>query len=528
MHLLQWKPAVRTNWSSLRSVERYPLSGPWHCHLSPLTQIPVNHLLSTLFIAWLLCSFPVFGQTNQAQSTVIQIDPAKSHGTWEGWGTSLAWMGKVYGDRDDLADVLFTTKTVSINDETLPGLGMTIARYNAGACSGNDIGGRKMVVSKTILPFRRMEGFWLDGKDPDPNSASWDWKVDANQRTMLLKARDRGADHFELFSNSPMWWMCSNDNPSGNGKADNLPEKNYPAFATYLATIAKYAKQQWGVAFTSVEPFNEPASTWWNADGKQEGCHFGAKEQAKFLPILRAELDRQGLTDIPIAASDENTFDLAIATWKALPPEAQAIVQKINVHGYQGAKGNRAELYRLSVADGKTLRNSEYGDKFPDGLAMARELSLDLHSLHPTVWCAWQPVDGDLTGWGFFKGDLQRGLLEKTNPKYFVFAQYSRHIRPGMTILESSDKDTAVAYDANAHKLVLVTFNDGPARTVRYDLSLFTVADGPIFHAVTEPKGASRYTVDNDLAVSGEHFSASLPADSIQTFELNDVSPSQP
>ena len=182
----------------------------------------------------------------------------------------------------------------------------------------------------------------------------------------------------------------------------------------------------------------------------------------------------------------------------------------------------------MAVTGSKTLWNSEHGEKFADGLEMARDLSLDMHQLHPTAWCYWQPIDSDKSGWAFLKGDLSKSVIEETNPKYFVFAQYSRHIRPGMTILESSDKDTAVAYDAKAHKLILVTFNDGPARTVRYDLSHFTVADGPIFHAVTEPKGTSRYTVDNDLAVSGEHLSASLPADSIQTFELSDVSPSQP
>lgn len=489
-----------------------------------------HHLLPILLISWLLCSFPVVGQENQPDTNVIQIDPSKSYGTWEGWGTSLAWMGKVYGDRDDLADALFTTKTVKVNDETLPGLGMTIVRYNAGACSWNDIDGRKMVISKIILPFRQMEGFWLDGKDSDPNSTSWNWKVDANQRAMLLKARGRGADRFELFSNSPMWWMCANDNPSGSatGKTDNLPAKNYPAFATYLATIAKVAKDNWGIAFTSIEPFNEPTCPAWFADCKQEGCHFDAKSQAAFLPLLRAELDRQGLKDLPIAASDESLVDQAIAAWKTYPTDARGLVEKINVHGYQGVKGNRDELYQLAVADGKKLWNSEHGEKFGDGLEMARDLSLDLHSLHPTAWCYWQPVDSDKAGWGFFKGDLSKGILEKTNPKYFVFAQYSRHIRPGMTILQSTDKNTAVAYDAAGHKLAIVTFNDGPAHDITYDLSRFIVADGPIFHAVTEPKGTARYTIDNGLSVSGSHFSTSLPPDSIQTFELTGVTLRQP
>jgi hypothetical protein len=51
---------------------------------------------------------------------------------------------------------------------------------------------------------------------------------------MLQKARDRGANYFELFSNSPMWWMCKNDNPSGQPKSyqENLAPANHGKFAT--------------------------------------------------------------------------------------------------------------------------------------------------------------------------------------------------------------------------------------------------------------------------------------------------------
>src|SRR6218665_3802448 len=104
----------------------------------------------------------------------VSVDPSVVHGEWEGWGISLAWFAKVLGDRDDVADVLFTTRQVSIEGQSVPGLGLNIVRYNAGACSWNEIDGRRMAVSKTILPFRQIEGFWLDGKNPDPDSASWD------------------------------------------------------------------------------------------------------------------------------------------------------------------------------------------------------------------------------------------------------------------------------------------------------------------------------------------------------------------
>ncbi|AGL19316.1 hypothetical protein [Actinoplanes sp. N902-109] len=99
----------------------------------------------------------------------MAIDPAADDGVRHGWGTLLAWWATVFGDRDDFADLFFTTRTVNDNGVGLPGLGLTIARYNLGAGS---------------------------------------WDADAKQRAALVKATQRGATS-ELFANSPMWPSCA-------------------------------------------------------------------------------------------------------------------------------------------------------------------------------------------------------------------------------------------------------------------------------------------------------------------------------
>lgn len=454
----------------------------------------------------------------------VKVNPAENRGVWEGWGTSLCWMGNVFGENNDVADFLFTMKMPTFKGKTAPGLGLNIVRYNAGACSWNEVDGRKMKVSKIIRKYRQMESFWLDGKNADPGAAGWDWKVDARQRAMLGKAKERGADRFELFSNSPPWWMCANDNPSGAARAtdDNLPVANHGRFAIYLAAVARVAKERWGIPFTTVSPFNEPVSSWWFADCKQEGCHFSPEAQRRFLPLLRAELDKQGLKDLPIAASDETHYDHAVDTWRSFPPEVKELVAQVNVHGYQYEKGRRAELYQATVKeDGKRLWNSEYGDGDGSGLEMARNLHRDMAELRPTAWCYWQPMDGG--GWGLLDCQMERGQIRGVNPKAQVLAQYTRHIRPGMRIIGTDDRNTVAAFSEKEKRLGIVVLNDGPARQVDFDLGAFGAVAGPVESAFTRVAGDALYQRQGGIAVKGKGFGAKLAEKSVTTFEVKGV-----
>jgi galactan endo-1,6-beta-galactosidase len=86
---------------------------------------PCKILASVLAVAGFL------GRAQALPSDCV-LNPGKAQGTWDGWGTSLCWFANVFGDRDDVADVLFTLKTVRLDDQVLPGLGLNIVRYNAG------------------------------------------------------------------------------------------------------------------------------------------------------------------------------------------------------------------------------------------------------------------------------------------------------------------------------------------------------------------------------------------------------------
>jgi galactan endo-1,6-beta-galactosidase len=499
------------------------------------TSLRPSLLLCAGFLAWIppLVAQDTAKVAGDEAPRIVLVEGNADRGVWQGWGVSLCWWAKIFGERDDLADWLYTMQdAVTVGDWRLPGLGMTVARYNAGATTFNEVDGRRMVRSKTILPFRQIHAFWLDPKQPDPDSAGWDWTADANQREMLRKARERGATHFELFANSPPWWMCANDNPSGatRGEHENLIREYRDEFAHYLAMIARRARDHWALPFTSVAAFNEPSSNYWVADGKQEGSHFSPRSQIEILPLVRAALDREGLQAVALSASDETSYDHALAAWRAYPPEIKDLVERVNVHGYQGRSGDRAGLdLAVRVEAGKPLWNSEHGDPDASGLDMARNFHRDMHRMQPVAWCYWQAVDGGLggkggSGWGLLDGDLLEGRLLRDNPKAYVFAQYSRHIRPGMRILGQADPDAVVAFDESAGRLVVAVLNpeDRP-RVLRVDLSRLGAGGGHAGVWLTEPFGASRYARQPDLAFADGVLERELPPRSVLTLQFENL-----
>ena len=276
-------------------------------------------------------------------------------------------------------------------------------------------------------------------------------------------------------------------------------------------------------------------SSRWKAQGTQEGCHFDVDTQAAVIPLLRAALDARNLTATRVSASDENTYDEALSTWKGLGDAAQRAVGQINVHGYQQGGGRRDLLFAAAAAAKVVLRNSEYGEGDASGLSLATNLNLDLKWLHPTAWVYWQALDGGT--WGLIEGDDSTGTIGAVNPKYYVLAQYSRHIRPGDAVISGGDDDETVAAlsPRSGGTLIVVSTNTAKlARWLRFDLSALrgagTAAGAEVSSWATEPRktGGDRYAKHDGVVVVADaggktSFNVHFPPECIMTFELADV-----
>jgi O-glycosyl hydrolase len=418
------------------------------------------------------------GSTRAMRS--IRIDPHAEQGDFEGWGTSLAWWANAVGRQPrDTREVVVRR----IFGRAEGGLGMTIARFNAG---GGENPGREV----TLEPRMAMEGY-----RPAPD-AELDESADPGQRAVLrdaarIVAEEGGELAVEVFGNSPPWWATLSGSVTGASRGRKRPAPNLAPSRTrdylrYLHDVAEFVERDVGVRVSSLSPFNEPTSRWWVLGGRQEGCHFTAEGIDRVLTEVAEmpELSRRRI----VAASEEWSLEQALAAWDALGPTARRAVGRLNVHTYDGE--SRSAVRARAVRAGVQLWVSEYGE----GGALGRELALgivrDLRELSPNAWVLWQAVSPD--AWGPLRSAAGRSGVEAT-PKFAVLSRFTRAIRPGMRLVGTDDPLSVAAIGDGRFSAVIVA--EGSAeRLVRVEVcSAAVMAAAEV--VLTDPAGSGPSTV---------------------------------
>ncbi|ETK79740.1 hypothetical protein F441_14675 [Phytophthora nicotianae CJ01A1] len=477
----------------------------------------------------------------------VTIGGAPTGVVWEGWGTSLAWWTNVYGDteyvNEELAEMFFTMNDSSFARNTagvlkLPALGFNIARYNIGGSGSNviDDSGTEiaMKTSKEMLGYKMMESFWLDWFNTDPKTKSWNWNADAKQRKMLSLAVGLGVNILEAYSSSPPWWMTKNRATAGGdkGDVDNLMASNIDQFALYLATVVSEAKTRWGVNFNYVEPFNEPSNKW-DFPGTQEGCHFDVATQNEVVKRLRSHLDKLKLQSVNVSVSDENSPTQALTTLTGMTKTATGLgaVGKVNTHGNDGPAAyrgpDRAALKKLASDSSLKLWDSNYIDGDGSGLTLAQSIALDINELGVSAFVYDQVLNSG--GLGLIQSNLWVNWTGEENPKYYVMAHYSRHIRPGMEMIGTDDVNTVAAYDSTNFILAIVRVNFGAEETKQMNLDDFVAAlptsvdklPTRIDSWMTQMNSTDSFYVDSGIQSPSTVFDVVFPPESIATFQVH-------
>ena len=208
-------------------------------------------------------------------------------------------------------------------------------------------------------------------------------------------------------------------------------------------------------------------------------------QQERLIQLLRKALDQRGVKATIVASEDNDER----STWKSVSSYDRKTLDDIShiaTHTY-GANAPD-QLRTFAEHSGKPLWVSEYGDGDHSGMQLARRIRDDIVEMHAQVWIYWQFADNN-SSWGMVFNRLDgRDTSYRLTRKFYVMAQFSRFIRPGSEIIQTTDNDTLAAYDPARQQLVIVSVNDNSvSRTVTYQLNGLESYEHEVFSYQTSP-----------------------------------------
>lgn len=474
-----------------------------------------------------LVSAVLYGQTYSTEAIKVDeavpanscryvVNPLVVRQHFDGWGVSLCWWAGQCGKWSDEKIDEIITWLVSPT-----GLNYSHFRYNIGGgddpknrhCDLHHMGRGKGLRAE-------MEGF------KDSSDDTYHWDRDAAQRKIMLKIKEKRPDAvFEAFSNSCPYYMTYSGCVSGSvdGSSDNLRPEYYEEFAHYLVDVCKHYKEEYGIEFKTLEPFNESVTGFWYANGAQEGCHFDYESQIKFVRILAPILKASGLNTV-IAAADETNIGLAVEGLKNfIKADADKYVGQWNAHTYSGNNVDRARFSQLAHETGKDLWMSETGaggNGISGNLSMTQRLFDDMRYIQPDAWMDWQYMEEVNDQWCTIRGSFAEQTYYKVK-NYYVRQQCSQFIKRGYDIIASPCAQSLAAVNAARDTLVIVALNGGASNTHIIDLSLFhKLPSRSRIHTYRTSESENLANALNSVKLEGSTLTLSMPAQSITTLVI--------
>lgn len=461
------------------------------------------------------CTVNAQNENAEENKTSYIVNPTALRQKNEGWGVSLCWWANMCGKWTN------NRITTIVNWLTSPKvLNYNIFRYN--------IGGGDDPENKNCTPHHmgaeggkglraEMEGF------KDSSDGEYVWSRDEAQRKIMLKIKEKRPDAiFEAFSNSAPYYMTYSGCCAGNtnGLKDNLKPEYYEEFAHYLVDVCKHYKDEYGIEFKTLEPFNESQTDYWYANGAQEGCHFDVKSQIEFLKVLSPILKESGLNTI-ISASDETNVWQSIHAFEEYKSAGVLdLVGQWNTHTYSGTDKDKSKIGSMARDAGKRLWMSETGDGgegIGGNLNMAQRLINDIRYIMPDAWMDWQYIEEWSDQWGLVKANFGEQTYERTK-NFYVRMHFSQYIKQGYTYIATSNPQTLAAVNENADTLVLVAINPSSEPVAHEANLIFCQPDGDIAckrtSEVESMKEIKDYTLENNM------LRFTLPKLSVVTFVI--------
>ena len=455
--------------------------------------------------------------------------------SFKGWGTSLCWWANRVGYSEKI------TKDSARLFFSVDGLGLNIMRYNIGG--GDDPTHNHITRTDSDMPG------WL--KKDEKGDLYYDYTADEYQLNVLKAAYEAAGDeaYVEAFSNSPPYFMTVSGCSSGSKSAvaNNLKKSCVTDFAEYLAHVSKYINNELGIKISSLAAMNEPYTNYWRANSpKQEGCHVSpGKMQSVLLCETKEAMKKAGLSHVDITASDETNTYLQHVACKKLTDEAWEAVDRVSTHTYSKATSKIKKLCEeknkplwMTETDWSSVAGENAGE-MGAGLWLGKKIIEDLNTLTPEAWVIWQIMAGyiskyeykgrrdpdhlpDLTKgyWGVAFPDMDSEEIFLTQ-KYYAFGQFSRYIRPSMSLIKV-DKNSIAAYNEEENKVVLVCVNEADETQhiqVKLDLPV-TIEKIEQIRTSGGSADGEKWSNLGEVAFTDNFFVAHLKGNSVTTYVI--------
>jgi len=321
----------------------------------------------------------------------VSIHSGISYQTMDNFGASDCWSTQFVGKwpdpkKEEMADWLFSIDTLE-NGQPL-GIGLNAWRFNIGAGSAG-----QAEESQIQDSWRRAECFLnADG--------SYNWSRQSGQQWFLKAAAERGVKRFIAFSNSPPIHLTRNGLAHGTqDEPKNISRENLPAYADFLLNVTRGIKENTGVEFTHLSPFNEPQWDWMG--NGQEGCYMENDLTLELVRILDEKLEGAPELNTRILVSEAGE-------WDYLYGKGERTGQQID-HFFGGNQNLINDVSRLAPV----ISGHSYYTTVPrSSLINTRESVWNKVSGFPglevwsTEYCPLGSGDLQQLGWSRFRKDL--------------------------------------------------------------------------------------------------------------------------
>ena len=344
--------------------------------------------------------------------------------------------------------------------------------------------------------------------------------ADTSQWTTELgnasEAQALGATIFASPWTPPPSMKIDNASRSNGTESGILNPASYADYAAYLKAYVTYATAQ-GVNLYAISLQNEPD---WDPM-TYESCLWTAGQFDTWLAAY-GSIPTAG-TSVKLMMPESFYFSAAMSATSLNDPAAAANIGIVAGHLYGAAptyptlakQMNKevweTEHYLNSVNESSTA--ASWSTSIGDALAIAEEINASMTLGEYNAYNWWWMVNSN--------DNQPTGLIDsKNNPNYFGYGmeQFSRFVRPGYVRYEATTNPVSgvylSAYAGGGHQVIVVINANTSAVSLPIEMDNATVTSLTPYQTTSTANVAAQ----TPIAVTGDSFTAQLPAQSIMTY----------